>query len=151
MLVVQSNLANTYQFLGRHDDALRMRRDAYSGWLKLRGAEHGETIRAANNYAVSLLELRRFEAAKSLLRKIVPAAQRVLGENDEITFTTRALYASALYEDDCATLDDLRKAVSMLVETERTARRVLGGSHPFLAAPEYHLPRAQAALARRTT
>ena len=32
--------------------------------------------------------------------------------------------------DDGATLDDLREAVTTLEETERTARRVLGGAHP---------------------
>ena len=32
---------------------------------------------------------------------------------------------------DGATLDDLRKAMTMLEETERIARRVLGGAHPL--------------------
>ena len=39
-------------------------------------------------------------------------------------------YARALYEDVGATLDDLREAVATLEDTERTARRVLGGAHP---------------------
>ena len=40
-------------------------------------------------------------------------------------------YARALYEDPAATLDDLREAVETVEETERIARRVLGGSHPL--------------------
>ena len=35
------------------------------------------------------------------------------------------------YMDDGATLDDLREAVTTLEDTERTARRVLGGAHPI--------------------
>ena len=31
ILAAQSNLANTYQALGRNEEALRMRRDVYSG------------------------------------------------------------------------------------------------------------------------
>ena len=33
-------------------------------------------------------------------------------------------------EDDAATLDDLREAVTTLEDAERIARRVLGGAHP---------------------
>ena len=42
----------------------------------------------------------------------------------------KANYAIALRNDPGATLDDLREAVTTLEETERTARRVLGGAHP---------------------
>ena len=43
----------------------------------------------------------------------------------------RATYAKALYEDDGATLGDLREAVDTYEDTERTARRVFGGAHPL--------------------
>ena len=52
ILAVQSNLANTYQKLGRLEEALRLRRDVYSGRLKLNGEEHEKTLIAANNYAI---------------------------------------------------------------------------------------------------
>ena len=60
-------------------------------------------------------------------------------------------YAIALYKADGATLDDLREAVTMLEETERIARRVLGGSHPAVAGIELSLRNARAALAARET
>jgi len=63
----------------------------------------------------------------------------------------RWTYAQTLYEDSRTTLDDLRKAVTMLAETERTARRVLGGSHPLTASIEDDLQYAQAALRARET
>ena len=57
----------------------------------------------------------------------------------------------ALYGDPGATLDDLREAVTTLVETERTARRVLGGSHPITGVIKVRLREARAALAARET
>jgi len=38
-------------------------------------------------------------------------------------------HARTLYENPDATLDDLREAVTTLEESERIARRVLGGAH----------------------
>ena len=58
----------------------------------------------------------------------------------------RKLYAQAFYKDPVATLDDLREAVNTLVETEQTARRVLGGAHPLTLDTEDDLRNARAAL-----
>ncbi len=58
-------------------------------------------------------------------------------------------YARALYFDEGATLDDLRKAVTILEDTERIARRVLGGAHPDVVGIEESLRRARAALRAR--
>ena len=80
ILIVTTNLANSYRALGRLEQALQMDRDVYSGWLKLKGEEHETTLSTANNYAVSLLRVKRFEEAKSVLRKAMPVARRVLGE-----------------------------------------------------------------------
>ena len=145
MLVVQHNLARTYQSLGREEEALQMRRDVYSGRLKLNGEEHKSTIRAALNYASSLTRLQCFEEAKTLLRQTMPVARRVIGENNDLTLRMRWIYAEALYLDTGATLDDLREAVTTLEETERTARRVLGGAHPVTRDIEDDLQKVRAA------
>ena len=123
-----------------------MYRDAYSGRLKLDGEQHLETLQAASNYANALLNLKRFEEAKALLRKSVPTVRRVLGENDQLTLKMRKIYARALYEDASATLDEIREAVKTLEDTERVARRVLGGSHPLTLAIECDLRKARATL-----
>ena len=107
------------------------------------------TLIAANNYAASLLGLQHFEEAKELLCTTIPVAQRVLGESDEFTLKMRNNYAEALYEDDRATLDDLREAVATLEELERTARHVLGGAHPTAVGIEGYLRDARAALRAR--
>ena len=62
----------------------------------------------------------------------------------------RGCYAEALYRDEGATLDDLREAVMTFEETARTARRVLGGTHPLTAKVEKSLQNARAALRPRT-
>ena len=133
VLATQSNLANTYETIGRLEEALSLRQELYSGRLKSQGEQHRATLVAASNYASTLFTLKRFEEAKSLMRKTIPVAQRVVGESNELTLKMRLVYADALYKDDGATLDDLREAVTMLKETVQTARRVLGGTHPLVA------------------
>ena len=44
-----------------------------------------------------------------------------------------------LYKDEGATLDDLREAVTTLEETESTARRVLGRTHPVAESIDFIL------------
>jgi tetratricopeptide (TPR) repeat protein len=149
ILVAQSNLANSYQFLGRLEEALPLRRDVYSGHVNLKGEEHEDTLGEANNYANSLIMLQRFEEAKSLLRKMIPVARRILGDSHDYTLRLRASYARAMYEDTGATLDDLREAVETLEDAERTARRVLGGAHPLTVGIEQQLRKLRAALAAR--
>jgi hypothetical protein len=149
ILVVQSNLTNTYEFVGRDEEAMHMREDLYSRTSDLWGEEHRDTLLEANNYAMSLVDLRRFEEAKSLLRKSMPVARRVLGQDDYLTLRMRWNYAEALYKADSATLAELREAVNTLEETERTARRVLGDAHPITEGIEDDLQRAQAALYAR--
>ena len=150
ILVVQGNLAVTYYKLGHIEKALSIERDVYSGRLKLSGEEHEETLLAACNYAAGLDRLRRFEEAKSLLRKVMPVARRILGSGHDHTLRMRTIYASALYKDAGATLDDLREAVATLEETTQAARRVLGGAHPLvvLIEGELHNARASSAGAR---
>ncbi len=58
-------------------------------------------------------------------------------------------YAQEIYQDDCATIDDLREAVTTLEETERIARRVLGGAHPLTVDMEKCLRKSRAVLRAR--
>ena len=78
-----------------------------------------------------LLELKRFEEAKSLLRKLLPVARRALGNSHEFTLKMRLHYSLMLCQDPGATLDDLREAVEILEDAERIARRVFGDAHPL--------------------
>ena len=167
ILQMQGNLADTYLRLNRLDEALQMKRDVYSGRLRLNGEEHEDTLLAANNLAVCLRRLRRFEEAKALMRRTIPVARRVLGEGHQIALNMRLSYVAALCSahDDRSTigmpvtaamatrvpLDDLREAVTTLEETERTARRVLGPAHPLTKGIDGPLRVARAALHTRET
>ena len=105
----------------------------------------------AQNYANTLTKLNRFEAAKVILRKILPVARRHFGNCNDTTLKMLWTYAETLYRDDGATLDDLREAVTTLEEVERPTQRVFGISHPLVTAIEYHLRLARAALHARET
>ena len=151
ILGTQGNLANAYQALGRKEQALSTRREVYSGRLRLQGEEHIETCLAAENYALSLIFLKRHTEAKSVLRKTIPVVQRVRGKNDLVTLKMRWCLAMALYTDPGATLDELREAVNTLAETEPSVRRVLGGAHPHTVGIEQSLRESRAALRARET
>jgi tetratricopeptide (TPR) repeat protein len=151
ILGVQSNLAIAYVELGRHEEALKMHRDVYFGHVRLKGEENYDTIRESINYASSLGGLKRFEEARSLLRRTLPVARCVLSDSHDITLSMRLHYAAALCKDPAATLGDLREAVATLEVMERTARQVFGGSHPLVRDIENHLRYALAALRARAT
>ena len=106
---------------------------------------------AAHNYASTLTELKRFEEAKSLLRKLMPVARRVLGEGHNLTLMLRTNYARALCKDPAATLDDRREAVTTLEDAAPHARRVLGGAHPTARGIEALLEVSRATLHLRET
>ena len=75
----------------------------------------------------------------------MPVAQRVLGESHDVTLKMRWSFAEVLCRADGATLGDTREAVAMLEDTNRIARRVLGGAHPITMGLERALRLAQAA------
>ena len=139
LLIAEGSIACTYGELGQREESLSMERDVYSGWLKLEGEEHESTLLAANNYADSLRALQHFEDARSLLRKAIPVARRVLGESDDLTLRMRWNYARSVCEDTCPTLAELREAVTTLEDTTGTARRVMGGANPITVGLEKQL------------
>ena len=135
--------------VGRIEECMSLRRDVYSGYCRLSGEDGEASIASAHNYATSLNRLERFEEAKALFRKMTPVARRVLGEEHRLTLKMRWCYAEALYKDGSVPLDDLRESVTTLEDTERTARRVFGGTHPLTMGIENNLQNARAALRAR--
>ena len=137
ILQAQTNLACHVSSLGREEDALRLKRDVYSGLLKFHGKEHEHTLQAANNYASSLGILQRFRRSQETVAQNDARGATRSRESHEFTLKMRKIYAGALCKNDAAaTLDDLREAVTTLEDVERTARRVLGGAHPATSNAE---------------
>ena len=100
---------------------------------------------------LAIVRLKRFEEARSLLRKNLPVLRRVARDSSEVSIRMKTLYAQSLYHDAAATLDDLRQAVTTLEEIARTARRVLGGANPTTKRIEGVLQKAREALRARET
>ena len=114
--------------------------------MELNGTDHENTLIAAMNYASSLEDSERFEEAKSVLREMIPVAQRVLGESHEVTLRMKWKYAAMLYNDTGATFHDLLEAVRRLEKLTLTAQRVLGRFHPIVGGIVGDLVQARAAL-----
>ena len=108
-----------------------------------------ESLVDAFYYATSLVKLKRYEEAKSLLRESISVARRVGRDDSEVSIRMRALYAQALYKDPGATLDNVREAVATLEDTDRIARRVFGGAHPLVGQVERALREARTFLRAR--
>ena len=84
------------------------------------------------------------------MRKVMPVARRVLGESYQRTLEMRWLYAMTLYQDDAATLDDLREAVETLESVAPLWKRVFGPAHPETPKLQLALKNARKALAARS-
>ena len=112
-------------------------------------AAEEDTLTAALNYATCLGSLGHLKELKTVMRRTLPVAKRILGENNETTLRMRWACAQALYEDPAATLDDLHEAVETAEETERIARRVFGSAHPLAVQIESLLRTARATLRAR--
>ena len=65
------------------------------------------------------------------------------------TYVGRPETVMALYKDPCATFDDLHEAVATLEDSQRIARRVLGGAHPLTVAIEDEMRHARVVLGSR--
>ena len=93
-------LRTRHQMVGRLEESLsNPRRDIYSDWLRLFGEGNiGPTLRSGHQLqrvAVKMLYSASKEA-KSVLRKMMPVARRVLGEGHETTLKMRAITRGAL-------------------------------------------------------
>ena len=98
---------------------------------------------------LAIVRLKRFEEARSLLRKNLPVLRRVARDSSEVSIRMRALYAQSLYHDAAATLDDLREAATTLEDTVQIARRVFGGAHPTTEEMEVAVRDARTILRAR--
>ena len=105
------------------------------------GAEHRNTLIEVSNYSDLLNRLDRHDEAKLLMRKALPVARRVLGEDDRTTLWMRCVYSDTLYYDQ-------EECINTLEDTFRIARRVLGGAHPDVVRIEQDLA-YQRAVRRR--
>ena len=91
----------------------------------------------------------RSTASRQRAGAVVTEFERSALKPDDLTLKMRSIYATALYADTGATLDDLREAVRTLEVLAPTTRRVMGGAHPITGEIEDDLQNARAALRAR--
>ena len=98
-------------------------------WSFVKWLPRKQPIRAANNYALTLLELQRFEEAKGILRRTVPVAQRTLGAEHELTLSLREYLSHATLDGE-SSAEEKHEALRMLEDVAGIMRRVMGPAHP---------------------
>ncbi len=148
ILIMQSNLANTYSKIGRFEEALRMDREVYAGFKLIFGNCHNCTLTAANNLVFQLLRQRKHAEAVSILREPLSEARRAFGDDHEHTLQLSSLLADSLVSAGTSpTLDDVREAIAIREDVCKRSRRLLGESHPASRRRQDALDGARNALA----
>ena len=148
ILIMQSNLANTYSKIGRFEEALRMDREVYARFKLIFGNCHNCTLTAANNLVFQLLRQRKHAEAVSILREPLSDARRAFGDDHEMTLMLGSLLADSLVAPGTErTIDGLREAIVMREDICKRSRRLLGISHPHTERRQRALDSNRSALA----
>ena len=130
ILVAQTNIALCYYKLGRHQEALDLRREIYARGLAL-GVPSKDLFIDVLNLSWSMKECGLCAESKSFLREQLPAARRALGADHDTVIQLRWQHADALRLSDGASREDVVEAVTLLEELSRTTQRIYGTSHPL--------------------
>lgn len=118
----------------RVDEGIREGRRAYEGLRRALGAEHPETLRAGRRLARFLGDGSKYAEAESLLRELLPVAERLGGQYD--TFRVWMLAELAF---DAGFVGHLR-------ESEKQARDALALGTRTIGAHDYRTANAKGAL-----
>ena len=130
VLRIETNIAECYAALGRHKEAIDLRRAVYDKGLAKNGPTDEKVIVYGMYLAQSLVGDYFFAEAKTFLRDLIPKAESVFGNQDNDTLISQVLYAEAVYKDAHSSLNEQRDAIAMLEDSHRIARQVYGASHP---------------------
>ena len=149
ILGVQGNLANLYGRLGRHESALRIKREIYARRVELYGATDEDSLLAAGNLASTLVEdLEQFDETRAFLQDRIPEAIGALGKNHDLTFKLQRMHAQCLFENAGASLEDVTAAIAALEDLDRRMTRIFGAAHPQTDTTRFFLEEAREKLAR---
>ena len=102
---------------------------------------------AYGNLASSLVDtLEQFDEARAFLLARIPEAIQALGNDHDVTFRLKRMYAQCLYLSEDACRDDVTAAIATLEDIDRRMSRIYGPVHPQTRATRSHLERARAKL-----
>ena len=136
VLCAKGNLANCLKSVGRHVEALRLRRDVYDGFLALFGRAAEPTLLNAVNLASSLIDVENFDEAIPFLREQVLVANQAFGPDHIRALDLAGWLSEALRRNPDATRADLRESESIILDVLQRERRVLGPAHPYTKTSE---------------
>ena len=151
ILVSQGNIANTYKALGRREEALRMLRDVYSGYLRHRdlGPLHQSTLGAAVNLSTSLVDAGNYAEARAFTRDQMELARRAFGADHPITLDFQWGYSRAFTLDKDVSAEQLAEVATTLEKTLEISQRVCGREHPRTCSVRGELTFAREEISRR--
>jgi tetratricopeptide (TPR) repeat protein len=124
VLRTKNNTAVCYQNLGRHEEALGLRREVHAAFRVMLGESHEETLIAAHNLGLSFIKLKRFAEAKSTLLTPIADARRTLGDDHATTLDLRDVFGEAL-----ALNEEMDAATAIYEDIIKRSRRLLGAQH----------------------
>ena len=131
IITLRGNISVSLGKLGRREEALSIKRECYQYLVDREGKKGERAIYQAFNIAADLNQLKRYTEATSFLRDQIPLATRVLGKDHEITLKFQKLYAMVVFgPPDGPWSEEKVRALGLLEAFNRSARRVLGPSHP---------------------
>ncbi len=110
---------------GDYRGAIPSHQDALTIADRTLGAEHSETLTAANNLALVYDHLGRFSEAEALYRRVLDASERTLGPEHPHTLTTMNNLAAMSYQRK-----KYPEAEAMYRRALETQERTLGPDHP---------------------
>jgi tetratricopeptide (TPR) repeat protein len=119
-LLSMNNLAASYSKLGRHEEAMDLRKKTKGASQKTLGSEHPDTLLSVNNVAASYSKLGRHEAM-DLREKTLEARQRTQGCEHPDTLTSMYNLASSY-----SRLGRHKEAIELSRKAFEGRKRILG-------------------------
>ena len=122
---IAATLANVYDDLGRHTDALELHEKVLEARRRIHGEDDLNTLTAMSALAGTYASLGRHQDALSLQEKVLEARRRILGAEHPRTINAMGNLA-AMYLSLCRHQDALLLQEKVL----EVSRRILGDEHP---------------------
>ena len=146
-IVVRGDLAQSYEECDRFADALEIWRDLYERQKKLRGPKHERTLMNHTKVAWTLMHVNGHAEAAGIMRATLRIAGPQMRPENGVFLSLRSTLAYGLYQNEAASLLDLRESVATFDALCVVSRRVFGADHPVVAKREKCLGEAREKLA----
>jgi serine/threonine protein kinase len=128
-LKATENVAITYWYLQRFDQAESLLRQVADGRTALYGTDHSDTLNAMYNLAILMRALGRYEEGESLYRTVLESRRRLLGDEHLHTLSTMTSLANLL-----TSVGQFAEAEQLQAEALSTVERAHGADHPTATA-----------------